>query len=87
MSEIINEKVSVLSFYDRNTNRQLPQEVVWQGRNYKIRQVAYHWPVRHGRKLLHIFSVVTDNNTSFKLVHDTETLFWLLAEVIDEFAA
>ena len=86
MSEVINEKVSVLSFYDRNTNRELPQEVIWQGRTYKITKVAYHWPVRRGRKLLHIFSVVTDNNSSFKLVYDTDTLYWILEEVIDEFA-
>lgn len=86
MSEIINEKVSVTSFYDRNKNRELPTLVVWQGRQYKIRQVAYHWPVRQGRKLLHIFSVVTENNTSFKLVYDTDTLYWVLEEVIDEFA-
>jgi len=86
MSEIINEKVSVVSFYDRNTNRELPQEVIWQGRAYKIRQVAYHWPVRRGRRLLHIFSVVTENNTSFKLVYDTETLYWILEEVVDEFS-
>ena len=86
MSEIINEKVSVRSFYDRNTNKELPTDVIWQGRQYKITQVAYHWPIRRGRKLLHIFSVVTENNTSFKLVYDTDTLYWILEEVLDEFA-
>lgn len=86
MNEIINEKVSVRFFYDRNTNRALPEEVIWQGRQYIVRQVAYHWPVRRGRKLVHIFSVVTENNTSFKLVYDTESLYWILEEVFDEFA-
>ncbi|OGG03575.1 hypothetical protein A2W14_03285 [Candidatus Gottesmanbacteria bacterium RBG_16_37_8] len=87
MSEIINEKVSVLSFYDRNKGTALPIKLFWQGRAYKIKQVGYHWPARLGRKLVHNYCVVTENNTSFKLVHDTETLHWTLEEVIDEFAA
>lgn len=87
MNEIINEKVSVISFYDRNKGQAQPLKVIWQGRDYIIKQVGYHWPVRMGRKLVHVFSVVTENNTSFKLVHDTETLHWILEEVIDEFAS
>ena len=87
MNEIINEKVSVVSFYDRNKNTSLPVKFFWQGRTYKIKQVGYHWPARIGRKLVHIYSVVSENNTSFKLVHDTDTLHWILEEVIDEFAA
>jgi hypothetical protein len=86
MSEIINEKVSVLVSYDRNTGKVMPCRVKWQGRVYKIMTVGLHYPVRKGRKLLHYFSVVTENNTSFKLKHDTETLHWILEEVIDEFA-
>lgn len=86
MSEVINEKVSVVSLYDRNRGKAFPVRVLWQGRSYKIKQIGYHWPVRKGRKLVHIYSVVTENNTSFKLVLDTETLHWILEEVIDEFA-
>ena len=86
MSEIINEKVSVVSFYDKNKGLAQPVKVIWQGRNYNVKQVGYHWPIRKGRKLVHQFSIVTDNNTSFKLAHDTETLHWILEEVFDEFA-
>ena len=87
MSEIINEKVSVLTYYERNGGKVIPCKIKWQGRVYSIKQVGLHYPVRQGRKLLHYFSVVTQDNTSFKLKHDTETLHWILEEVIDEFAA
>ena len=87
MSEIINEKVSVLVSYDRDSAKVLPLIVKWQGKVHKIKHIGLHYPVRVGRKLLHYFAVVTENNTSFKLKHDTETLHWILEEVIDEFAA
>lgn len=87
MSEIINEKVSVLTLYDRNKGQTTPCKIKWQGRVYKIKQLGLHYPVRQGRKLLHYFSVLTDDNTSFKLKHDTETLCWILEEVIDEFTS
>lgn len=85
MSEIVNEKVSVLTTYDREAGKVMPRKVRWQGRLYTIVHVGMHYPAREGRKLIHYFSVVTDNNTSFKLRHDTETLHWILEEVIDEF--
>jgi hypothetical protein len=87
MSEIINEKVSVVSVYDRNSGKVMPCKIKWQGRVYLVKKVGLHYPVREGRKLVHIFSVLTENNTSFKLRLDTETLHWILEEVIDEFTA
>jgi hypothetical protein len=86
MSEIINEKVSVITVYERNTNCVTPYKIKWQDKTYKIKKVGLHYPVRMGRKLIHYFSVVTENNTSFKLRFDTENLHWTLEEIIDEFA-
>jgi hypothetical protein len=85
MSEIINEKVSVVSVYERTEGKVMPCKIKWQDKVYKVKQVGLHYPVRQGRKLLHYFSVVTENNTSFKLRLDTENLHWTLEEVIDEF--
>lgn len=86
MSEIINEKISVVTVYDRNAGKVMPVKIKWQGKVHNIKEVGLHYPVREGRKLVHYFSVVTDNNTAFKLKHDTENLHWILEEVIDEFA-
>jgi len=87
MSEIHNEKVSVLSIYDREKGSYMPKKVRWGGRTLSISYVGYHHAFREGRKLVHIFSVVTDQNLSLRLRHDTETLHWILEETIDEFAS
>ncbi len=87
MSELINEKVSVVSFYNREKAQVMPWIIKWHGRLYKIRKVGLHYPVREGKKLLHYFSVLTEDNISFKLRHDTETLHWILEETVDEFAS
>jgi hypothetical protein len=86
MSEIINEKISVVTLFDRSDGRVTPYKFKWQDKVYKIKQVGLHYPVRVGRKLIHYFSVVSENNTSFKLRLDTENLHWTLEEVIDEFS-
>lgn len=86
MNELINEKISVVTSYDRETGKTHPIRLKWQGRIYRIKHVGIHYPVRLGRKLVHYFAVVTEDNTSFKLKLDTESLQWILEEVIDEFA-
>lgn len=86
MSQIINEQVAVIMTFDPYTKKVFPNKIKWQGRVYKIKQVGFHYPLRQGRKLLHCFGVVTDNNTSLKLRLDTDNLHWTLEEVIDEFA-
>jgi len=83
MNETINEKVSVVMVFEKDTGSALPQKVKWRGRTYEIKKLGYHHLVRQGRKLLHIFSVATDN-LFFRLALDTETLHWKLEEIADE---
>jgi hypothetical protein len=85
MREIINEKVSVLTVYDRMKGKVFPWRLKWQGRLYTITNVGFHHTVRHGRKLLHYFSV-TDGTLDFRLQCDTDTLHWTLEEVTDGLA-
>lgn len=86
MSDIINEKIYVLLKFDPYSGKVTPQRIKWQGRVYKIVKVGGHYPMRLGRKLVHYFGVVSEDNTSFKLKFDTENLHWTLEEVFDEFA-
>ena len=86
MNEMINEKVSVVSVYDRSAGITMPKKIKWQGRVYPIEKLGYHHKVREGRKLLHIFSVCNDA-LAFRLRLDTETLGWTLEEVSDGFAS
>lgn len=82
MNEAINEKVSVISRYDKTKGSFLPVKLQWQGRVRIITKLGFHHTKREGRKLLHIFSV-TDASLCYCLSFDTETLHWTLLEVSD----
>jgi len=51
-------------------------------RDFKIEQVGMHHQFYQGKKLFHVFSVIS-GGMFFKLVLDTENLFWKLEEVSD----
>lgn len=82
MNEFINEKVSVISKYDRTKGTFLPVKLRWQGRVRTVTKLGFHYTKREGRKLVHIFSV-TDAHLCYYLSLDTETLHWTLLEVSD----
>lgn len=82
MIEKIHAPVSVKMFYDHKKHLVLPVEVGWNGRVYAIRKIGLHHAFRKGRNLYHVFSAAADT-LFFRLVLDTETLFWKLEEISD----
>ncbi len=82
MHETINEKVSVITLYDRNKGIVQPIKVRWQGRVYQVSKVGYHHKTREGRVMIHVYSVVTET-IAMRLELNTETMHWNLAEVSD----
>ena len=82
MLEIINEKISVISKYDRMKGTVIPLKLHWQGKEFFIKKLSYYHRVRQGRNILHIFHV-TDGNLDFRLRLDSETLHWTLEEISD----
>lgn len=82
MTEAINEKVSVISKYDKTNGAFLPVKLQWQGKVRVVNKLGFHHTKREGRKLFHIFSV-TDASLCYCLSFDTETLHWTLLEVSD----
>jgi hypothetical protein len=86
MLEKINERVSVVTVYSRETGKAVPVRLRWQGRDYQIRKVGYHHQARQGRVWVHVFSVSTGAMT-FKLRHHPEDLTWILEEVSDGIAS
>jgi len=86
MTETINEKISVVTVYNRDKRTVLPWRLKWQGRVYTVTKLGYHHTMRVGRVLHHIFSVATDS-MFFRLNLDTETLSWTLEEVSDGLVA
>lgn len=85
MHETINEKVSVITLYDRNKGIVQPIRVRWQGRIFDVKKIGYHHKTREGRIIIHVFSVATDT-LSMRLEFNTETMHWNLAEVSDGLA-
>ncbi len=82
MNEPINEKVSVITSYDRIKGTVVPKKLRWQGREYIMTKLSYYYRRREGRNISHIFHV-TDGAMDFKLRLDSENLHWTLVEVTD----
>ncbi len=85
MIETIQEKVEVILRF-----RLMPKpeteiyKIRWRGKEYLIKEIAYHHKVWEGRTRMHKFAVST-GNLDFRLNYDTENLFWVLEEVSDGF--
>jgi len=86
MIELLNEKVSVVTVFDRNKGEVIPRRLKWNGRIYNITKLGFHHKKKQGTTLLHIFEV-TDNNMSFRLKLDTDNLHWTLEGVSDGIAS
>jgi hypothetical protein len=72
--------VSVNFLYDHRKNRAVPLALRWDGEIKKITSVDLHHSYRTGRTLYHVFSVST-KGAFFKLVLNTDNLFWEVEEV------
>ena len=82
MHELINEKVNVVSSYNREKGLVTPRKIHWQGKDYLINKLTYYHRIHQGRLLLHIFHV-TDGTTDFRLSLNSENLHWTLEEISD----
>ena len=82
MIEKVNERISVITSYNRDKGEATIHKVRWNGRNYPITQMGYHHKIRAGRNILHVFHV-NNSTISFKLQLDTENLTWWVLEVSD----
>ncbi|MDP2874470.1 MAG: hypothetical protein Q8N84_04235 [bacterium] len=79
MTEKIGEKVEVACQSLPPTGRLTPTKLRWRGREYPVEKIGLHFPLRQGKTLHHIFSIVAGGNF-FKLDFDTESLVWTLEE-------
>ena len=66
MHEFINEKISVVTVYDRIKGTVIPKRIKWQGRIYDITKLSYYKPERVGRNIVHTFHV-SNEAMDFKL--------------------
>lgn len=82
MIEKMDVSVSVTLIYDSGKKKIIPKWVVWNGRLYPIIKVGLHHTFRRGRVLYHVFSVAS-KTLFFRLVLNTENLYWRLEEISD----
>lgn len=82
MNEHINQRVSVLVSYNSTTGAVIPQKMKWNARLYAFTKLAYHHKKKVGSTLLHIFDL-TDGQWDFRLICNTDSMHWILAEVAD----
>lgn len=82
MIQKVSLPVSVNLVFDHKTRHVFPREVTWEGKNYPIVKTGLHHTYRTGRTLFHVFSAAA-SGIFFRLVLNTDNLFWSLEEVSD----
>lgn len=83
MTHLLEEPISVMLAFNHETRSIMPRKLGWHGREYHVTKVGYHYKVKSGNTLYHIFTVCTEN-TVFKLALNTDTLHWQLQQIYDE---
>lgn len=78
----IDEKVSMLLAYNKETGIVKPHIMRWNKKYITFKEVTYHHLIKKGRTAIHVFHV-TDGTLDFRLHFDTQTLHWKLKEVTD----
>ena len=82
MIQRLKVPVTVETVYDHRRRSVGPRKVIFDGREYIILKTGYHHTYRLGRTLFHAFSVAS-NAMFFRLVLNTDNLFWELEEISD----
>jgi len=82
MHEKINERVDVITIYRKIGAISMPYKLRWNGRDHIIKALGYHHKVKEGKTIIHIFSCSSDT-LAFRLRFNSDTLSWILEEVLD----
>jgi hypothetical protein len=82
MIQNISESVSVSFVFDSQKRSVEPKALIWNKKLYAVKKVGLHHKFRQGRTLYHVFSVAS-KNLFFRLVLNTESLYWQLEEISD----
>jgi hypothetical protein len=81
MRESLDEPISVVFYFDSETNLIQPYRLTWNNRDYLLGKVDFHHKTRAGKTLTHHFSLAdVDGTVYFKIALDTDNLHWKLEE-------
>lgn len=78
----INQPVEVMAACKLSGNKLIPRIMTWNNRIYKFTRLGFHHPTTQGKRMLHVFTL-TDENLTFRLEFDAESLLWTLREISD----
>ena len=82
MIQKLSVPISVDLSFDSKKRTVFLREVIWDGKTYPIVKIGLHHTYKEGRTLFHVFSVASQT-LFFRLVLDTDNLFWTLEEISD----
>jgi hypothetical protein len=82
MIQDIKAPVTTYLYYDHKRNKVYPVLIRWDGVDYKIQNVGMHYTYRNGKTLFHVYTA-SSSELSFKLVLNTDTLFWNVEQISD----
>jgi hypothetical protein len=84
MRELINEEVSVVSYFSARKRLSLPHIVSWRNREYAVGKIGFHHTIRDGNTLHHIYELVDgEEHLWMRLNLDTSNLHWKLEAISD----
>ena len=83
MIQGIKAPIGVCSLYNHRKNTSNPIKLFWDGKEYLIKKTGLQYSFRKGKTLFHIFTVSTNQNLFFKLVLNTDNLFWTVEQISD----
>jgi hypothetical protein len=85
MRTTVNAPVKVRLDIDSRTQNITLHCIKWEGRTYTVRELGIKYPIRDGRKVVHVFCVNV-GTLDMRLHIDADTLHATLIEISDGFA-
>ena len=83
MIQDIKAPISVFLHYNHRKNTASPVKLLWEGREYLIKKLGLHYSFRKGKTLFHVFTV-SAGELFFKLIMNTDNLFWSVEQIGDD---
>ena len=80
MVERLRAPVAVAAFFDHRTRQTRITRLTYDGRDFVIKSISYHFTQRKGRTLLHVFNLAGQVDC-FRVVFNTDSLSWILEEI------
>jgi hypothetical protein len=83
MTQTIDQPVDVIATcLQVGSHHLIPKIMHWQGRTYTFTRLGFRHPTAQGKRMVHVFDMA-DNQLTFRLELDAESLRWTLRAISD----